>query len=411
MINRKYFYQSYHIIFGALCFSLPFENVVSALPNILLIFLGVVSLFLLKKDSFINLITKERSYIALFIFVFSVFLFSLINGQLTNDIFILKKLIVPCLFIVFSIPLKGVNYFKGVFILSVFLAVFISTYNIIGYIETIGVFKFSKGSHINELLVAERLYIGLCCVISMTFSLDLYRRYKTKKKLKILFLLNTLLLLMFVFLIVARIAIISSIILLIYFLNAEFRLKQKIVFSIAIIMFSLVFFSLNKNLTKRFLHFDDKFSTSYIDKIKKHEPRFEIWKCCLNIIETDYNFILGNGFHNTKEQLVNCYGSNIKKEQRKEWFVSRAFNTHNEFLDILISSGLISFILLLSVFYFLFLRGNYSFITISLLSVLLLIMLVENIFHRQVGGFLFSLIFIIIIKDKIESKTHNNKIK
>lgn len=398
MINNKLVYQIHLMVFGVFCFILPFEKAISAVPNILLILLGVLWIFIIKKDVLINFVTKEKSFKILLAIILSVFLVSLINGKLSDDFFVLKKIIIPCSIILFTIPIKDIDVFKKLFIFSVFLAVLISLGNIIGYVYSTGEFKFSKGNYINELLVSERLYIGLCSVISLVFSLDFYRTLKRRKFLKVMLLANALLLIVFVFFIAARIAILSSMFVVIYFISKEFKLKQKIVIVGSLIMFTTIFFALNKNLTKRFLHLDDVYRTSFLEKIKTHEPRFDIWKCGIGLINYNHELLFGKGYQDTKTQLVDCYSNIIKEQQRKDWFISSGFNTHNQFLDIFLSSGAIVLLLFLSLFYFLLKKGDCSFLTISLLSILFFIMLVENIFHRQIGCFLFSLVFIVIIK-------------
>lgn len=400
MANKNFVYQIHQIVFGVLCFTLPFERAISAVPNILLVLLGLLSFILIKKEALINLIIKEKSYQALLALVLSVFLLSLANGEFSNDFFFLKKIIIPCLLILFAIPVKDIDVFKKIFIFSVLFAVLISVSNIIQHINSTGEFKFSEGNYINGLMVSDRLYIGFCSVISLVFSLDFYRNNTARKLLKKLFLVNALLLIVFLFLVAARIAIISSIIVLLYFISIEFKLKQKIVIVVSLIIFSTIFFALNKNLTKRFLHLGDTYRSSFMQKIKTHEPRYDIWKCSMSIVNNNHDLFFGRGYKNTKNQLVDCYSSIIIEQQRKDWFVSSEFNTHNQFLDIFLGSGAIVLLLFLSLFYFLLRKGNCSFITISLLSILFFMMLIENIFHRQIGCFLFSLVFIVILKQK-----------
>lgn len=400
MANNIFVYQIYQIVFGVLCFTLPFERAISAVPNILLILLGILSIILIKKEELINLLIKEKSYIVLLALVLLISLFSIINGEFSNDFFVLKKIFIPCLLLLFAIPVGDMNVYKKIFMVSVLFAVSISTGNIIQHISSTGEFNFSIGNYINGLMVSDRLYIGFCSVISLVFSLDFYRNNKARKLLKTLYLLNSLLLIIFLFFIAARIAIISSIIVLLYFINKEFKLMQKIAILSSIFIFATIFFALNKNLTNRFLHMNDTLKSSFVEKIKTHEPRYDIWKCSIIIVNNNNDLFFGKGYQKTKNQLTNCYSTIILEQQRKDWFVSSGFNTHNQFLDIFLGSGLIVFFLFLSLFYFLLKKGNLSFITISLLTILFFIMLVENIFHRQIGCFLFSLVCIVILKQK-----------
>ncbi len=396
MITKKHTYLIYHMFFCAFVFLLPFEGHISAIPNILLGILGILSLNLLNKNEWLHFIKRDRVYLSFIVLISIIFIVAVIKKTWSEDLFVLKKLCLPLIILPLSLPIKRTTTIKIIFISSVFLAMLISTYNILGYITSNAEFSFSKGNFINELLVSERLYLGFVCVISLALSLDFYRSYKFKKDIGYLMLLNSFLIIVFLFFIVARIAIISALLVLIYFIIRHFKTKQILLFSLLGFCFLAVFFSINRNLTKRFFHLDDKLSETFFEKIKTHEPRYEIWKCCGENLSLDQTFFIGHGFARTKELLVSCYANNIKITKRKEWFIGSNFNTHNQFLDLLLGSGIIALIIVLVCFYFLLVSGNYSLLTISLLSILVLIMLVENIFHRQIGCYLFSLVIIVV---------------
>lgn len=168
---------------------------------------------------------------------------------------------------------------------------------------------------------------------------------------------------------------------------------------------TLLFFLFNSNLTKRFLHLDDNYRSSIIEKIKVHEPRYDIWKCSFKVLWGEKNFFFGNGYSKTKELLVECYKDEITVKKRRAWFLDRKFNSHNQFLDFLLTYGVFAMVILLFTIFLLFKRGGSTFLGNSLLLALILIMSVENIFQRQLGCYLFALIFISILS------VEENKIK
>ena len=49
---------------------------------------------------------------------------------------------------------------------------------------------------------------------------------------------------------------------------------------------------------------DDNYRTSYFQKMKTHEPRFLIWKYSHEIFK-ETNILIGNGFEQTEELLLN----------------------------------------------------------------------------------------------------------
>ena len=76
-----------------------------------------------------------------------------------------------------------------------------------------------------------------------------------------------------------------------------------------------------------------------------HEPRFLIWKYSYEILK-ETNLITGNGYSKTIEKLVNKY-KNIPQEKKRNWFIDKEFNTHNQYLDILISQGILATLIFL----------------------------------------------------------------
>ncbi|MDN3491588.1 O-antigen ligase family protein [Winogradskyella bathintestinalis] len=404
MTLNKYLHQTYNLFFCVLCFTLPFEKVLSAAPNVMLITLILLSVFIIKRNAFKAFMQKEKSYAVFAIFFGVILLFSIINGEIENDLFFFQKLAIPLILIPLSIPLKTTIHLKITFIIAVLLAILISIYNIVLYINNIGEFSFSQGNIINDILIAERLYIGFTCVISLVLSLQLYNHntLNLKKAVRLLFLINALIILIFLLFIAARIAIISAVLVCIYFIITKLKSNYKYIIVFGTIVITGLLFLANPNLSKRFFHIHHKYSDSFFEKIKKHEPRYEIWNCSLGFIDYNKELLIGNGYNKTKDLLVNCYSNNIEDTERKEWFIKSRFNTHNQFFDILLSSGSIALLLFLLYLYHLIKIGRVSFLGIGLLVVLILIMLVENILHRQVGCYLFAFITILILKNKRE---------
>ena len=152
----------------------------------------------------------------------------------------------------------------------------------------------------------------------------------------------------------------------------------------------------NKTLSKRFLYSDDTTRETLLDKIKTHEPRNDIWKYSGQIFIEENPYILGIGTYKTQKLLSDKYKM-IKIERRKNWFIERNFNTHNQYLDFAISFGITG------LFIFLFFINNIvsntlkNIYSLNLVTSLFLILLIENLFHRQLGSFLFSLIIILAI--------------
>jgi hypothetical protein len=380
--------------------SLPFESKASALPNILLIVGAVIWLSLLKKKGFNRTMFYEKPiliYIALIVIITTL---SIVKTDIIRDLSFVGKLLIPLGFILFSTRVNNFELVKKYFILSVFAAVFISTYNILVYLIGPEEFKFSKGNFINEILISERLYIGYVSVISIIFSLDIIKSNLNKSRQKLILILNVIFLFSFLLLSASRIAIISSSIVIGYFVLTNIGKRSRIKIFVSIITAVILFFFLNKNLTKRFLHLDDSYRTSLVEKIKVHEPRYDIWKCAFKVFMNEKKILFGNGYSKTKELLTSCYKDQILVKKRREWFMERKFNSHNQFLDFLLSYGAIATSVILVLIFSLFKRGQYTFLSNSLLIAVILIMFVENILQRQLGCYLFALTFVSILSVK-----------
>lgn len=396
MISNKSIQYFYCIILIVFVSVIPFEEKAKAVPNILLAVLSFLWVLIIKKKDLLETI-RTKVFIFFALLLFYIIAKSLVTNQIIEDLFIIKKLALFVAIIVLAIPFKNFKLMRRAFIASTLLAVLISLVNIFGYIYTQEEFKFSLGTLVNEILISERLYIGFSSIISMVFLIEEYNNINNKFQKTMVLLLGALLM-FFVFLIAARIAIISIIIILLIYVFTQLNSPKRTATLLFLFGFIGVFFVLNDNLTKRFFRADDVYRKTFYDKVAKHEPRFIIWNCSFDIIKNDLNYVFGNGFGTVKSQLVKCYNVNIDLDHKREWFVKSRFNTHNQYLSLLLGSGIIGLSLFLASLFYLFKESNRNFNSIALISALLLFLSVENIFQRQIGVYLFSLIVIAILK-------------
>ena len=383
----------YTVLFSVLCFSLAFiGDRFYAIPNGINISLVLIFPFLVNKQKFINHIVK-KPIVWFAIFLSFVLVKSVLLGHFLEDISVIKKLSQALLLLILSCGLKpkSTETLKSGIVLGTFIAVIYSLIKIGIIVIQTTTFDFAKGPIINETLPVQRLYLGLLCTISLILVLD--RFFKNRQKLN-LFL--AVLFTLFVFLIAARIAIISVLIVIIYYVFIMIKAKYKYIFLLLIISTTSMVVLLNNNLSKRILHLDDTFRESYVDKIAMHEPRFLIWKYSYEALQST-NLFLGNGFNRTEEKLVSSY-KKIPQLKKSAWFINKRFNTHNQYLDIALSQGFIGLSLFLIFLFQLFVIAKKSHSDFLLLLSALIYMLVYNNFHRVIGVYIFSLIFIFILE-------------
>jgi len=387
------------VLFSVLCFSLAFiGDQFYAVPNGINILLVAIFPFVANKKDIINLFTK-KPIVWFVIFLSFVLIKSILVGQFLEDLFVIKKMFQVLLILILSSGLKvgGLEWLKSGIILGSFIAIFYSLVKITFLIINTASFNFAKGPVINETLPVQRLYLGLLCTISLILVLE--RFFKKRRKM---YLILALTFTVFVFLIAARIAMLSAIVIIIYYSFIKLRSIQRY-FTLFLILAvtSTAIFS-NDNLSKRVLHLDDNLRESYIDKIAMHEPRFLIWKYSYEVSKNT-NTILGNGFRLTQEKLLTSYRQ-IPQLKKREWFISKRFNSHNQYIDIFLSQGLLGFIIFLIFLFQLFISAKKSPTKTLLLISSLLFMLIYNNFHRLIGVFIFSILIVFILDNKTLQK-------
>ena len=387
------------VLFSVLCFSLAFiGDQFYAVPNGINILLVAIFPFVANKKDIINLVTK-KPIVWFVIFLSFVLIKSILLGQFLEDLFVIKKMFQVLLILILSSGLKvgGLEWLKSGIILGSFIAIFYSLVKITFLIINTASFNFAKGPVINETLPVQRLYLGLLCTISLILVLE--RFFKKRRKM---YLILALTFTVFVFLIASRIAMLSAIVIIIYYSFIKLRSIQRY-FALFLILAvtSTAIFS-NDNLSKRVLHLDDNLRESYIDKIAMHEPRFLIWKYSYEVAKNT-NTILGNGFRLTQEKLLTSYRQ-IPQLKKREWFISKRFNSHNQYIDIFLSQGLLGFIIFLIFLFQLFISAKKSPTKTLLLISSLLFMLIYNNFHRLIGVFIFSILIVFILDNKTLQK-------
>lgn len=382
----------YTSLFFIICFSLAFiGDKLYAIPNGANIALVLLFPFVINWSQLAKMLNK-KAVIWFAVFVFFIFFKSVFMSSFFEDISQIKKLFQILLLLILSFGLKekSVSYLKLGIVLGTFTACTYSLIKICIIVFQTGVFNFAEGPLINETLPVQRLYLGLLCTFSLIFAMQ--RLLKNSKKYNFFL---AVFFVFFIFLIAARIAIISVLFIIIYYVFTFLKSYMRYVAVFSIFVFTTIILFTNNNLSKRLFHSDDNFRTSYFEKIEMHEPRFLIWKYSYEILK-ETNLITGNGYSRTTEKLVKKY-KNIPQEKKRNWFIDKEFNTHNQYLDILISQGILATLIFLVFLVQAFKVAKESHTNMLLLISMLIYMTVYNNFHRLIGVYLFSLILIVLL--------------
>ncbi len=397
----------YPYAFFILLLIMPFDEYLRALPNILLIILVVTFPFIIKKEDFKKLYTAP----ALIFFVFVIFLVlnSLFLDRIDGNFKVVNKILIPVGVIILYLPINDFKKINKAIIFSSLIAIAYSLYNIAFLINDTGTFEFGNSRNPLDTLLIDRLYLGLLSVISILVSYkSLTKKFNPYNSYN---LANIIINILFVFLIVSRIAIITLIVLAVLKLfYGKIRL-WKIAATLALMSMTIVVaYVFNDNIEKRFLFTTaNNAEESLIDKIMRWEPRTKIWECAYIIAETESSFFQGLGFEGTNEKLIDCYKWNIENVGRKEWFLVEKYNTHNQFIDFYLSTGILSVILFVGLFVTLFLKNRKNYFSSALLVTMFLFAIVENFFHRQIGAYYFGIILIFLLLNYQDNKDQTKK--
>lgn len=390
----------YDILFSALLISLTLST---ALPNIIAGFLILIYCF----DRF-YLKNKSNSKIgySLGILIFLVIYMCLIN-LLKSDSEDYKILSRYLIFIIIPFLTKKTtrktllkfSFTFGINICTIYSFYLISAY----YIENYSL-PFGNNDMVNKIILIERPYLGFMCTINSILSISLLQNLnKSSLLLKSYLMFSAINSVILLILISARMSIISIIIIGSYFLFILFKkgiINIRYAWIFMVIITSGIILLLNQTSLGDRLYLAESWKDTF-KKISIYEPRVTIWNCALEIISESekFNYLTGfSSFNQTQQELTFCYSSNIQNESKKEYYISEGFNSHNQYLDFLLTGGLIAFLLFLIFIVSLFHKKNIlkDKFHISIIIAFILFFSVENVLHRQLGCYMLGLLFLFI---------------
>ncbi|QSB27323.1 O-antigen ligase [Flavobacterium sp. CLA17] len=364
-----------------------------ALPNILLVLLSVLYL----KD--LNLKDYKKTFsagIILFILLLYLFIKSLFYGTIVYDLKFYKGMLLLFWFSLILHKITDIEKFK-LFILLGINACIISSLFLIGmFFYKNHTLPFANTAEVNNLLLLERPYIGFVAVLGFLLSVE---KAVLVIKQKWIYILNAIVLLLFIILISARISIITIFcIAVVYFLfYYKVQWYKKILFTASIIVLFGIIVVTNKNISERF------FIKNNIEESLKvasdYEPRIVIWNCANDMtLKKDFLLLSGfSGYETITNNFLDCYATTIENQSKKEYFLSEKFNSHNQFIDFYLIGGILGLVLFISFFIKLFYEAKSNFFSIAIAISFLLFFFVENIFYRQFGCYLFAIFILNLV--------------
>jgi O-antigen ligase len=235
-------------------------------------------------------------------------------------------------------------------------------------------------------------YLSMYVLLSVFISFESWYDISLKKGFRIGWLILGVFMLSSIYFISSRAAIIAAIMMIsLYALNKIIILKKSRLIwisLIAILIFSLPLIRNNDRLN----YVIQGFSNEENFDIRKQDERILVWESAIEIIKK--NPVLGVGIGDVRNELVKEYvrmGEDKLSQER--------LNAHNQFLEVLLEGGVISFLM------FLFILGFMIFIAINeknlLYGLFIIMMLVffmfETALYRFAGNSFFSLFSFLLL--------------
>ena len=185
----------------------------------------VLAFFIFEKKQGIRILSN-KAFISYGVFFLVICLQAAYAQTFIADFAELRKIgQIGLLAILFSF-IKPQHFLKKAFIAGVILSGGITLVRILLYILETGSLVFYKGDIVVELMMTPRLYLGVFSVIAFIFCSELYFCAKTRKN-KTAYFCAAIFLLLNIFLIASRSAIILVLISLVSIVWAKLRSKQR----------------------------------------------------------------------------------------------------------------------------------------------------------------------------------------
>ena len=385
----------YPYVFILLYLVIPFDEYVRVLPNILMLILIVIFPIIINKKD-LKKIAKVSMFL-LILFIIYLLTNSFVQGRLEVDFVYLKTIMIPLGIVFLYVPITDFKKVNKAIIFSSFIAIVYSLIKFLILVNQNTDVSINFFQETVDALLIDRIYVGLLCVLSVIISYQsITKQFHPDNKY---YLISMVLNVTYLLLIMSKTAII--ILLFVAVLRQFYGKDKKIRLGATAIILAFLaimsYFKLPNNIENTFKPQKDISEVTYAGSTIPLSYRSLIWDCALKITKDSNTNFFGIGFRETSDRLVNCYENEIEDLNTKQNFINKRFNTHNQYFDFYISSGLISIILFVGILIYLFFKKHKDYYSTSLLLTIILFGLVENYFHRQVGAYYIGFVLVILL--------------
>lgn len=393
-INYHYIIKKCFLL-SALLLVLP--NKVREIP---LALLGLFSIILYFREKIFN---KQDIFLFLYFFVLA---FSLIYTKDIKYGFQYLESQLPF----FYLPFTYLVFTRNFFLSSDFIIKWIKLFNLSNVLFSIFfisyfLFQSQSISYNNirtaldtiPLLGIHPIYISIIAVLAIFTNLHTQNKHKA---LQFIFIFVNLFLLVISG--VRATLLLFPIIILAFLLISNLRLIIKIYMVLLILILSYGVVIFNKDFTKRLSEILNPVTYNQVNLHNSTSIRASIWDCAL-IQAKHSNPLIGEGIGSTRGLLQKCYDSKYPE-------LNKYYNTHNQYLSIYVSTGIIG---LISIILFLYLISksvslqNKKYFIFTLIFYLYMFIF-ENVLERKYG-LLFFLTFLLFVFNNNKKQLNINE--
>ncbi len=251
------------------------------------------------------------------------------------------------------------------------------------------------------LLGQHPIYASLFLALAIIFTVYLLRNIQKNKPFIILLILSLLINSTFLLMLSSRGVILSLVIIMLIFLLffAKLTTRFKVILSLIFLASIISMFTFNRRMrefftVKTFEVVNPNYSTTY---------RVNILKCSVELIKN--NWITGYGVGDVQDQLNQCYTT------KSELLLKKTYNSHNQYLDVWLKTGIIGFLYFSFFIFFLIMKSikNKKFLPLAIILLYSTGFLFENILSRRSGVILFYFLICFFIAFNNKRETTNSK--
>lgn len=381
---KNHLVKIYNVLVCLLIASIVLADLFKAIPNILLALLAAIAPFVFQNGAQNKLRPYTFSY---FVFLSIVLVSLLYQGHLIEDLKYIKGffLLPVILLIIYNADKKYLSLFKASFVIPLFgMAIFMGTRIAFMYVTDTD-FSFTEGEIVYDYIIGDRIYLGFYAALGAFLAFDLFR---TRFYNRWIWLCLSILITAFIVLIGSRIGLIVWAAWVFFEIINVVQSRMIKWYHIAGFSVVSIIMISNTEMYDR-LTYSNEYNEPFLIGLMEFEPRMEIWPCAINGINNS-NVLFGQGFSKGQDFLVSCY-ADISKPEKAEWFIQRRYNSHNQYLNILMGSGALSlaaFIICNLLLIWHYRKSRY----IGVILGTLLFLLIENVIFRQGGYYVIVLI-------------------